>query len=390
MPPMAEPLGILLISGTHERAHYAFMLAVGAAAIGRKVVLFATNDGCRALLRDWSSLADAGRDAAVRETGVAGLDELRDAAGELGVPLMACESGLLMAGLRAEALIGRGRGVRHPRLPRRLPRQHDDTLRLLDPAAASAAGRGMRLAVLLLLAMPAYAAAQTAPTGAPPAKPSQKSAPVKPKQNTPAKPAAKSLDQPNRTPKPAAKARPCQAERRPSRARRSRRCQAARPAPVVAPPAPTEAAPTEPNKGSDTGLPLPRYAALRSDDVNFRSGPGTRYPIEWVYKRRDLPVEIEREFEKWRLIKDPQGNKGWVHQATLTGRRTAVVAGAEHVLRQAANDTAGPVATLRAGVILRLRSCEANSQWCQAQIGDYRGFIKRSELWGVMPDEVIQ
>lgn len=103
MPP--ETLGILLISGAHERAHYAFVLAAGAAAIGRRVTLFATNDGCRALLRDWSSLEGAARDASVRERGVAGLDELRDAAVELGVRLLACDSGLRMAGLGPAELL---------------------------------------------------------------------------------------------------------------------------------------------------------------------------------------------------------------------------------------------------------------------------------------------
>src|SRR5690348_17076155 len=58
----AEPLGILLLSGAHDRAHYAFVLASGAAALGRQVVLFATNAGCHALMRDWSGLADVQRD----------------------------------------------------------------------------------------------------------------------------------------------------------------------------------------------------------------------------------------------------------------------------------------------------------------------------------------
>lgn len=101
----AEPLGLLLLTGTHERAHYAFMLAVAAAAIGRPVVLFASNDGCRALLLDWSSLARAGRDESVIAQGVAGFDELREAAAELGVCLLVCEAGLQMAGLPAAALM---------------------------------------------------------------------------------------------------------------------------------------------------------------------------------------------------------------------------------------------------------------------------------------------
>ncbi len=163
------------------------------------------------------------------------------------------------------------------------------------------------------------------------------------------------------------------------------------PAPAPAPPpAPEPAPPAEPKKGGVTNLPLPRFVSLRSDEVNFRSGPGVRYPIEWVYKRRDLPVEIEREFEVWRLVEDSDGVKGWVHQATLAPRRTAVVTGGEQILRASADDNAAPVAKLKPGVILRLRSCDAGSDWCQAQIGDYRGWIKRNQIWGTFPGEAVQ
>jgi peroxiredoxin family protein len=95
----SETLGVLLVSGAHDRAHYAFVIAAGAAALGRSVVVFATNSGCHALFADWSGLADADRDARIQSNGVAGLDTLRDACVEMAVRLIACE-----AGLRAEAL----------------------------------------------------------------------------------------------------------------------------------------------------------------------------------------------------------------------------------------------------------------------------------------------
>ncbi len=104
MPSDAATLGVLLISGGHERAHYAFVLATGAAAIGREAVVFATNEGCRALLADLSSLAGFDRDRVVQEQGVAGLQTLREAAVELGVRLIACEAGLRMAGLLDDPL----------------------------------------------------------------------------------------------------------------------------------------------------------------------------------------------------------------------------------------------------------------------------------------------
>lgn len=100
---MPSSLGVLLISGGHERAHYAFVTATAAAAIGREVTLFATNAGCHALQADIPHLAEA--DAAITATGVAGLAELRDAAIELGIRLIACEAGLRLAGLAPAALI---------------------------------------------------------------------------------------------------------------------------------------------------------------------------------------------------------------------------------------------------------------------------------------------
>jgi len=102
---MAPPLGVLLISGGHERAHYAFVLAAAAAALGRGVVLFATNEGTRALRADLAGLDDAGREARVRAAGVAGLADLRAATMEMGARLIACEAGLLMAGVQAAELL---------------------------------------------------------------------------------------------------------------------------------------------------------------------------------------------------------------------------------------------------------------------------------------------
>ena len=103
--PLAEPLGVLLLSGSHDRAHYAFLLAAGAAALGRAVVVFASNCGCLGLAQDWSGLEDAARDSRIQAAGVAGLDELRDAAIELGARLIACEAGLRAEGIDPAALL---------------------------------------------------------------------------------------------------------------------------------------------------------------------------------------------------------------------------------------------------------------------------------------------
>jgi uncharacterized protein len=95
------PLGVILIDGSHQRAHFAFSFAAGAAAMDRPVTLFATGGGLRALCRDWSGLAGAADDALLISRGVAGLDALREAVVSLDVRLLACE-----AALRGQAVDG--------------------------------------------------------------------------------------------------------------------------------------------------------------------------------------------------------------------------------------------------------------------------------------------
>jgi SH3-like domain-containing protein len=162
-------------------------------------------------------------------------------------------------------------------------------------------------------------------------------------------------------------------------------------APAIAPAAPPVAPPPalDPTKGTVTGQELPRWASLRSDEVNLRIGPGTNFQIDWVYHRRDLPVRIEREYEVWRQVEDADGVKGWVHQANLAARRGFVTKDSERVLRASADDAAAPVARLRPGVVGRIRSCAANVDWCEVQAGDYRGFLKREEFWGSSPGEAV-
>jgi SH3-like domain-containing protein len=156
---------------------------------------------------------------------------------------------------------------------------------------------------------------------------------------------------------------------------------------------PSQPAPIPPI-GSVTGLALPRFAALRSDEVNMRVGPNTTFPIEWTFQRRDLPVMIVGEFQLWRRIRDPDGTEGWVHSSTLAGRRTVLIRPAgtapEATLRRRPEDNGVTVARLRNGVIARVRECESQNPWCEIQVAGHRGFLRRAELWGVGAEEEVK
>ncbi|MCA3245883.1 MAG: SH3 domain-containing protein [Azospirillum sp.] len=138
-------------------------------------------------------------------------------------------------------------------------------------------------------------------------------------------------------------------------------------------------------------LPIPRFVSLRSEEVNLRTGPGVRYPVEWVFVRRQMPVEILQEFENWRRVRDREGTEGWVHQSMLAGRRTAIVlgeAGRPAELRRRAEDGAPALARIEPGVIATLIECAG--AWCRLEAGGFRGWMPRAGLWGVYPQETVK
>ena len=142
--------------------------------------------------------------------------------------------------------------------------------------------------------------------------------------------------------------------------------------------------------GETSGLPLPRFVSLRSDEVNLRTGPGQRYPIDWIYARKDLPVEVIAEFEAWRKIRDWQGTEGWVHQSMLSGRRMMVVVGGQRQLRGSDAESADTMAVVEPGVLGRLLQCPRNRDYCRVEVGAVQGWFKRDEIWGVYKGEWIE
>jgi SH3-like domain-containing protein len=146
-----------------------------------------------------------------------------------------------------------------------------------------------------------------------------------------------------------------------------------------------------------SGLAVPRFVSIKPSRVNLRSGPGTEYPTTWVYKREGLPLEIIKEFEAWRQVRDSEGSTGWVLQHFLSGRRTALIASWEVkpgvpppqiALFADESESARKVATVEAGVIANVLSC--NGRWCYVSIENYRGYIQQKTLWGVYEAEVVK
>jgi SH3-like domain-containing protein len=157
--------------------------------------------------------------------------------------------------------------------------------------------------------------------------------------------------------------------------------------------------PFHPASAAETpsGLPLPRFVTTRSEPINVRVGPGTRYGVAWIYVKAGVPVEIIQEFDTWRKIRDQDGSEGWVHQNLLSGKRAAIVGGwmtEQLPLRSSANEAAGVRAWIGPGYRVDISACDG--LWCEVgatdhpptgRVATYWGYLPQAALWGVYPDE---
>lgn len=138
-------------------------------------------------------------------------------------------------------------------------------------------------------------------------------------------------------------------------------------------------------RGSVTNLPLPRFVSIKSSEVNVRRGPSLTHRIDWVFTRKDMPVEITAEHGHWRRVQDRDGAGGWVHYALLSGVRTALVEQDLTPLHARADEGTPVMAYLEAGVVARLTECAGD--WCRLNADGIRGWARKSALWGVLAGE---
>lgn len=129
---------------------------------------------------------------------------------------------------------------------------------------------------------------------------------------------------------------------------------------------------------------LPYWASLRYDEVRMRVGPSGEYPIDWVYKRKGLPVKVVRVREGWRLVEDPEGTQGWIASSQLNPARGVLMVGTG-LIDVRAEPSAAAALKWRAEsrVVASLLRCRV--QWCEVDIAGRKGWVVRQRLWGVEP-----
>ena len=139
--------------------------------------------------------------------------------------------------------------------------------------------------------------------------------------------------------------------------------------------------------GSVTGLDIPRFVSLKSDDANIRVGPSVNYPIKLKYVFQNLPLEIIDEFDVWRKSRDYEGNIGWIHKSLIKGDRFILINYDTNRDKNLYNIPNGKiVGIIKKNNILDLSLCILD--WCKINHNNFSGWLLKKNIWGVYKTEI--
>ena len=147
-----------------------------------------------------------------------------------------------------------------------------------------------------------------------------------------------------------------------------------------------EATPAQPSIGA-SGYPIPRFVSLGVSKANMRVGPSRNHPIKWEYQHRGMPLEVIREHENWRQVREVDGTDGWMHRQLLSGGRTGIIQPDWVSIRDEANDASHILARVQKGKVVRLDSC--GPAWCNVEVDDVEGWVEREAIWGIYDHEIF-
>ena len=122
------------------------------------------------------------------------------------------------------------------------------------------------------------------------------------------------------------------------------------------------------------------FLSLKKNKVNVRYGPGFEYPIKFIYNKIDLPIKQIDKKENFRRIIDLKNNSGWIHVSQLK-KVNSIIPKTDKILFSKPTNFSKPLAKIKKGRVLLIQNC--NNNWCKIKTGDFKGWIKVENSWGL-------
>jgi len=121
------------------------------------------------------------------------------------------------------------------------------------------------------------------------------------------------------------------------------------------------------------------FLMLKKSKVYVRYGPGFDYPIKYIYKKINLPVQVIDKKENFRRIIDHKKNSGWIHRSLLK-KSKSVITTSTKILFKKPTKFSKPLVKLDKGRLLIVKKCERN--WCNIMTEKFSGWIDKANIWG--------
>ncbi len=132
-----------------------------------------------------------------------------------------------------------------------------------------------------------------------------------------------------------------------------------------------------------------KFVSQRSDNAHMREGPSYNHRILWIYKHQGYPFQVLAWYDVWRRVRAHDGTIGWMNAAVLSDRRTVLVTGKDRVALHADPEpNAKLVAYAMPGATAQVQACAMRS--CRISAPGLSGWISKSRIWGVGPNEVFK
>jgi SH3-like domain-containing protein len=146
-----------------------------------------------------------------------------------------------------------------------------------------------------------------------------------------------------------------------------------------------------PIKSFSEEYPVPRWLSLKGD-ANMRKGPNINASIKFQYQFKGYPMEVIRQNEEWRLVRDPlTKTEGWMSRVLFNNKRYVITSNKQVNYGYKSANKNEIIAKLAYGVHAKVITC--NSSWCHLVIKSdkktYKMFVEKKNLYGIYNHEII-
>ncbi|VTU26218.1 SH3 domain-containing protein [Variovorax sp. RA8] len=116
------------------------------------------------------------------------------------------------------------------------------------------------------------------------------------------------------------------------------------------------------------------------DEVNLRSGPGSRYDTAWIVSR-GYPLEIVGRRGAWLRVRDFENDRAWVLSSRTKRTPHHIVTASAANLRSTPSTRGRIVGKARYGDVLR--TLQRRGEWVKVRLArGTTGWVARRLLWG--------